>query len=102
LNRESTFFPGADVVPLTEGNTDGRRLAPATLASKASYLKKSDHSGLGSGGLFVTEAALRPIPRCESNPRVRLRFISELRNSQAFSGGGLIFRSVAGHRYQRV
>jgi hypothetical protein len=27
LSRESTLFPGADVVPLTEGNTDGRDIA---------------------------------------------------------------------------
>jgi hypothetical protein len=27
LSRESTIFPGADVVPLTEGNTDGRDIA---------------------------------------------------------------------------
>ena len=26
-SRESTLFPGADVVPLTEGNTDGRDIA---------------------------------------------------------------------------
>ena len=29
LSRESTLFPGADVVPLTEGNTDGRDSASA-------------------------------------------------------------------------
>ena len=29
LSRESTLFPGADVVPLTEGNTDGRDIASA-------------------------------------------------------------------------
>jgi hypothetical protein len=29
LNRESTLFPGADVVPLTEGNTDVRDIASA-------------------------------------------------------------------------
>src|SRR5262245_7840665 len=27
LSRESTLVPGADVVPLTEGNTDGRDIA---------------------------------------------------------------------------
>ena len=27
LSRESTLFPGADVVPLTEGNTDVRDIA---------------------------------------------------------------------------
>ena len=27
LSRESTLFSGADVVPLTEGNTDGRDIA---------------------------------------------------------------------------
>ena len=29
LSRESTLFPDADVVPLTEGNTDGRDIASA-------------------------------------------------------------------------
>jgi hypothetical protein len=29
LSRESTLLPGADVVPLTEGNTDGRDIASA-------------------------------------------------------------------------
>ena len=29
LSRESTLFPGADVVPLTEGNTDGRDISRA-------------------------------------------------------------------------
>jgi len=29
LSRESTLFPGADVVPVTEGNTDGRDIASA-------------------------------------------------------------------------
>ena len=29
LSRESTLIPGADVVPLTEGNTDGRDIASA-------------------------------------------------------------------------
>ena len=29
LSRESTLFPGADVVPVTEGNTDGRDSASA-------------------------------------------------------------------------
>src|SRR5215471_2515860 len=29
LSRESTLFPDADVVPVTEGNTDGRDIASA-------------------------------------------------------------------------
>src|SRR5450759_1926420 len=34
LSRESTLFPGADVVPLTEGNTDGRDSASAQTARR--------------------------------------------------------------------
>ena len=34
LSRESTLFPGADVVPLTEGNTDGRDIASAQTARR--------------------------------------------------------------------
>jgi hypothetical protein len=33
-SRESTLFPGADVVPLTEGNTDGRDIASAQTARR--------------------------------------------------------------------
>src|ERR1700747_3795941 len=32
LSRESTLIPGADVVPVTEGNTDGRDNASAQTA----------------------------------------------------------------------
>ncbi len=34
LSRESTLFPGADVVPLTEGNTDGHDIASAQTARR--------------------------------------------------------------------
>ena len=34
LSRESTLIPGADVVPLTEGNTDGRDIASAQTARR--------------------------------------------------------------------
>ena len=34
LSRESTLIPGADVVPLTEGNTDGRDIASAQTAQR--------------------------------------------------------------------
>ena len=34
LSRESTLIPGADVVPLTEGNTDGRAIASAQTARR--------------------------------------------------------------------
>ena len=34
LSRESTLFPGADVVPLTEGKTDGRDIASAQPARR--------------------------------------------------------------------
>jgi len=34
LSRESTLFPGADVVPLTEGNTDGRDIASAARSTR--------------------------------------------------------------------
>ena len=34
LSRESTLFPGADVVPVTEGNTDGRDIASAQTARR--------------------------------------------------------------------
>jgi hypothetical protein len=34
LSRESTLFSGADVVPLTEGNTDGRDNANAQTARR--------------------------------------------------------------------
>ena len=34
LSRESTLIPGADVVPLTEGNTDGRDNASAQTAQR--------------------------------------------------------------------
>ena len=34
LSRESTIFPGADVVPLTEGKTDGRDIASAQTARR--------------------------------------------------------------------
>ena len=34
LSRESTLLPGADVVPLTEGNTDGRDIASAQTARR--------------------------------------------------------------------
>ena len=34
LSRESTLFPGADVVPLTEGNTAGRDIASAQTARR--------------------------------------------------------------------
>ena len=34
LSRESTLIPGADVVPLTEGNTDGRDNASAQMAGR--------------------------------------------------------------------
>jgi len=34
LSRESTLFPGADVVPLTEGKTDGRDIASAQTARR--------------------------------------------------------------------
>ena len=34
LSRESTLIPGADVVPLTEGNTDGRDNASAQTARR--------------------------------------------------------------------
>ena len=34
LSRESTLFPGADVVPLMEGNTDGRVVASAQTARR--------------------------------------------------------------------
>ena len=34
LSRESTFSPGADVVPLAEGKTDGRDIASAQTARR--------------------------------------------------------------------
>jgi hypothetical protein len=34
LSRESTLILGADVVPLTEGNTDGRDIASAQTAQR--------------------------------------------------------------------
>src|SRR5215472_18810792 len=34
LSRESTLLPGADVVPLTEGKTDGRDIASAQTARR--------------------------------------------------------------------
>ena len=34
LSRESTLIPDADVVPLTEGNTDGRDIASAQTARR--------------------------------------------------------------------
>src|SRR5208283_4822720 len=34
LSRESSLIPGADVVPLTEGNTDGRDIASAQTARR--------------------------------------------------------------------
>ena len=34
LSRESTLIPGADVVPLTEGNTNGRDTASAQSARR--------------------------------------------------------------------
>jgi len=34
LSRESTLIPGADVVSLTEGNTDGRDIASAQTARR--------------------------------------------------------------------
>ena len=34
LSRESTLIPGADVVPITEGNTDGRDIASAQTARR--------------------------------------------------------------------
>ena len=34
LSRESTLILGADVVPLTEGNTDGRDIASAQTARR--------------------------------------------------------------------
>ena len=34
LSRESTLISGADVVPLTEGNTDGRDIASAQTARR--------------------------------------------------------------------
>ena len=34
LSRESTLFPGADVVPVTEGNTDGRDIASVQTARR--------------------------------------------------------------------
>ena len=34
LSRESTLIPGADVVPVTEGNTDGRDNASAQTARR--------------------------------------------------------------------
>ena len=34
LSRENTLFPGANVVPLTEGNTDGRDIASAQTARR--------------------------------------------------------------------
>ena len=34
LSRESTLFPGADVVPLTEGKTDGRDIASTQTARR--------------------------------------------------------------------
>ena len=34
LSRESTIIPGADVVPLTEGNTDGRDSASVQTARR--------------------------------------------------------------------
>jgi hypothetical protein len=35
LSRESTLLPGADVVPLTEGKTDGRDIASAQMARRS-------------------------------------------------------------------
>src|ERR1700745_3034893 len=34
VSRESTLFPGVDVVPLTEGKTDGRDIASAQTARR--------------------------------------------------------------------
>jgi hypothetical protein len=43
LSRESTLIPGADVVPVTEGNTDGRDNASAhTSRGRRSELQGSE------------------------------------------------------------
>src|SRR6266545_7122145 len=39
-SRESTLFPGADVVPLTEGNTDGRDIASAQTTTAAEPVER--------------------------------------------------------------
>jgi hypothetical protein len=38
LSRESTLIPGADVVPLTEGNTNGRNIASVQAARRGRRL----------------------------------------------------------------
>jgi hypothetical protein len=49
LSRESTLILGADVVPLTEGNTDGRDIASAQTARR----------GRARGSLVVKYVHLR-------------------------------------------
>ena len=48
LSRESTLIPGADAVPVTEGNTDGRDNASAQTARRAD--EQSRATGCGVGG----------------------------------------------------
>ena len=62
LSRESTLFPGADVVPLTEGNTDGRDIASAQTARRGRRhwhvrtLLVREPGGPASGRLSVASA----------------------------------------------
>jgi hypothetical protein len=64
LSRESTFFPGADVVPLTEGNTAGRDIASAQTARRGRrhwHVRTLLSAGTG-------RPHVRPLARCQSGP----------------------------------
>src|ERR1700752_192483 len=61
LSRESTLFPGADVVPLTEGNTDGRDIASAQTVRR------------GPKNLACTHAPCAGIGRPHARPPARSR-----------------------------
>ena len=66
LSRESTLLPGADVVPLTEGKTDGRDIASAQTARRG---RRPWHvrtlSAWGPGGPAFDQAMCRPDPHRE-------------------------------------
>jgi hypothetical protein len=66
LSRESTLFPGADVVPLTEGNTDGRDIASAQTDRRG--LRHWHVRTLGCGD-FKT-SIFEPSADCVYNKRV--------------------------------
>jgi hypothetical protein len=63
LSRESTLFPGADVVPLTEGNTDGRDIASAQTARRGliPFPHQDDLTIYGNDVIDWTSFGLRSI-----------------------------------------